>query len=139
MEALCGSSIAGPVVATFSDASMGFRTDRVITPAVLAHAFAQPPPIGTHCPNKVMATGLTAQTVSGPMIATESDVKHAMSKEKIVTPHSLRGLRLESVPELMAIISKLQTRVEALEKEVRTLTLSERLPQDLAALTVSYE
>lgn len=136
---LHGDSISGPVVATRMDVMNGLRHDRVVTPATLSDYLWSPPPIGSTCPNKVMASGLVAQTISGPVVATVRDVKQGFSNEKVVTPYALRGLQLENVPELLEAIRKLQTRIEILEKEVRTLTLSERIPSDLAALAVSYE
>lgn len=136
---LRAQSLNGDVLATWQDVITGTRTDRVVTPYTLQALMQSPPMIGATTPNKLIVTGLCAQTISGQVVATAADVKYAMSNEKVVTPYSLRGLNLDTVPELMGVIQKLQKRVDALERELKTLTLEARLPGDLARAVISYE
>ena len=117
-----------------------------MSPCELSGAFKSPPPIGVMVPNKIIATDITAQTISGPVVATLSDMKYLTSNERVVTPFALRKTQLEYIPELRELVTMLQKRigvlertVESLRKEVNTLTLERKMPRDVADLVISYE
>jgi hypothetical protein len=85
-------------------------------------------------------------TISGPVVATLSDMKYLTSNERVVTPYALRNTQLEYIPELRDLVTMLQKRVgslertvESLRKEVNTLTLEKKMPRDIAGLVISYE
>lgn len=135
-----------PRPATHSEVIVGFSTDTFVSPCELSGAFKCPPPIGVMIPNKIFATGITAQTISGPVVATLSDMKYLTSNERVVTPYALRNTQLEYIPELRDLVTMLQKRVgslertvESLQREVKTLTLEKKLPHDVADLVISYE
>jgi hypothetical protein len=135
-----------PRPATHSEVIVGFSTDTFVSPCELSGAFKCPPPIGVMVPNKIIATGITAQTISGPVVATLSDMKYLTSNERVVTPYALRNTQLEYIPELRDLVTMLQKRVgslertvESLRKEVNTLTLEKKMPRDIAGLVISYE
>jgi hypothetical protein len=135
-----------PRPATHSEVIVGLCTDTFVSPCELSGSFKSPPPIGVMIPNKVIATGITAQTISGPVVATASDMKYLTSNARVVTPYALRNTQLEYIPELRELVAMLQKRVgslertvESLERELKVLTLEKHLPRDVVDLVVAYE
>jgi hypothetical protein len=135
-----------PRPATHSEVILGTSRDTFVPPCELSEVFRCPPHIGTVIPNKIFATGITANSISGPVVATLSDMKNLISTDRVVTPYSLRGSQLEHIPELRELITMLQKRVgslertvESLERELKVLTLEKHLPRDVVDLVVAYE
>jgi hypothetical protein len=86
---ITASSIGGPVVASTTEVSNSTITTKVVTPSALAYLLARPPVLGSATANKATFTDITANSLSGTVIASLSDVLSS-STSKIVSAKLLK-------------------------------------------------
>lgn len=76
-------------LATASEAVGATITTKAVTPATLAAAMRSPVAIGATYPNAGTFTAITAGSISGNVVATNTDAVAHMSKSKVITPANI--------------------------------------------------
>lgn len=89
------TSLAGSVIASDANVTVGISTSTVVTPQALKNQLASPNPIGSVAPNTGSFTALKAQTVGGAAIASKTNIFNGVANDQIVTPSGLKGLLSE--------------------------------------------
>jgi hypothetical protein len=101
MSNITGSSISGTVVANLAEAVTVINppNNKVITPAILQQFMKTiPVTIGSLNANDAILKNITAESISGNVVATDAEAVAGSSTNKVITPASLKTVISAGLP-----------------------------------------
>lgn len=89
-SSIIASSIGGSVIASIADVAYG-TPGKIVTASTLSSVLNALPPIGLKSANSARFSDLTATSITGGVIALDTDLLSYASNSRVITPATLRA------------------------------------------------